>query len=295
MRINLFILSEDPVSLAGLESIVEQDDRIDLIGTAVDEFHGLRCLEETVLQPDVVVLGEPPSKQAICRNVTRIISRYRQEKSRPKIVVVSQNDYDDVVVSALRLGVNGYLARIASPEELLQSLQIVARGGAAFSSTIADRFSRYFSTMQRLPEPPEFSHMTNREMDILELLADGMSNRQIARRLFLAEKTVRNYVSRIFTKLEVHDRAAAVLRARDAGFGDQAEASVPQRLTVEPSDACPTSPSWAPDPTVCSRCDAGARCRRDNSPHAGNGPSRTPSSHTGSPFRTASAQRVGTS
>ncbi|MFC9634000.1 LuxR C-terminal-related transcriptional regulator [Streptomyces mirabilis] len=228
MRINLFILSEDPVSLAGLEAIVEQDDSVNLIGTAVDESHGLRCLENNPLRPDVVIIAEPPSKRAICRNVAWIVSLYRQEKSRPQIVVVSQNDYDDVIVSALRLGVNGYLARIASPEELFQALHIVARGGAAFSPTIAARFSRFFATIQRLPEPPEFSQLTSREAEILELLADGMNNRQIARRLFLAEKTVRNYVSRIFTKLEVHDRAAAVLRARDAGFGDQADAELPQ-------------------------------------------------------------------
>ena len=228
MRINLFILSEDPVSLAGLEAIVEQDDSVNLIGTAVDESHGLRCLENNPLRPDVVLIAEPPSKRAICRNVAWIVSLYRQEKSRPQIVVVSQNDYDDVIVSALRLGVNGYLARIASPEELFQSLHIVARGGAAFSPTIAARFSSFFATIQRLPEPPEFSQLTSRETEILELLADGMNNRQIARRLFLAEKTVRNYVSRIFTKLEVHDRAAAVLRARDAGFGDQPDTALPQ-------------------------------------------------------------------
>ncbi|MFF7881785.1 LuxR C-terminal-related transcriptional regulator [Streptomyces sp. NPDC007896] len=228
MRINLFILSEDPVSLAGLEAIVEQDDSVNLIGTAVDESHGLRCLENNPIRPDVVLIAEPPSKRAICRNVAWIVSLYRQEKSRPQIVVVSQNDYDDVIVSALRLGVNGYLARIASPEELFQSLHIVARGGAAFSPTIAARFSRFFATMQRLPEPPEFSQLTSRETEILELLADGMNNRQIARRLFLAEKTVRNYVSRIFAKLEVHDRAAAVLRARDAGFGDQPDTVLPQ-------------------------------------------------------------------
>ncbi|MFC8678420.1 response regulator transcription factor [Streptomyces sp. BK205] len=228
MRINLFILSEDPVFLAGLEAIVEQDDSVNLIGAAVDESRGLRCLKSNPLRPDVVIIGEPSCKRAICRNVAWVLSTYRHEKSRPRIVVVSQNEYDDVIVSALRLGVNGYLARIACPEELLQSLPIVARGGAAFSPTIAARFSKYFATMQRLPEPPEFSRLTSREGEILKLLADGLNNRQIARRLFLAEKTVRNYVSRIFTKLEVHDRAAAALRARDAGFGEQADAALPQ-------------------------------------------------------------------
>jgi DNA-binding NarL/FixJ family response regulator len=82
--------------------------------------------------------------------------------------------------------------------------------------------------MQRLPEPPEFSRLTSPEREIPKLLADGMNNRQIAQRLFLAEKTVRNHVSRIFTKLEVHDRAAAALRARDAGFGSHPGAGLPQ-------------------------------------------------------------------
>ncbi|MER6568220.1 response regulator transcription factor [Streptomyces sp. NPDC001093] len=229
MRFNLFILSEDPVALAGLEAIVEQDDGFRLIGTAADESRGLRCLEDSVLQPDVVILGEPPSKRAISRDVTGIVSRYRLQRTRPRIVVVSQKDYDDVILSALRLGVNGYLARIASSEELLQSLQIVARGGAAFSPSIAARFSSYFAGVRGVPEPAELTHLTSRETEILELLAGGMSNRQIARTLFLAEKTIRNYVSRIFTKLEVHDRAAAVLRARDAGLGARPDAVAPQR------------------------------------------------------------------
>ncbi|MFE6908575.1 LuxR C-terminal-related transcriptional regulator [Streptomyces erythrochromogenes] len=229
MDINLFILSEDPVSRAGLEAIVDRDEEVSLIGRAADGPDGLRCLEKTELQPHVIILGEPPSKRTICENVQQIDSKYRHAKSRPKMIVVSRNDDDDVIVAALRVGVNGYLARIGSPEELLHSLQIVAKGGAAFSPTIAARFSRYFSTMRGLPELTGFSDLTSRELEILELLAGGLGNHQISRLLFLAEKTVRNYVSRIFAKLEVHDRATAVARARDAGFGGQTTVLVPQQ------------------------------------------------------------------
>lgn len=224
-EINLFILSEDTVTLAGLEAIIDQDDNVSLIGRAVDGTDGMRCLEKSELHPHVIIIGEPPSKRTICENVQQILSKYRHEKSRPKMIVVSQNDDDDVIVAALRSGVNGYLARVGSSEELLHSIRIVAKGGAAFSPTIAARFSRYFSTVRSLPVLTGFSDLTSRELEILDLLAGGLGNRQIARRLFLAEKTVRNYVSRIFAKLEVHDRATAAVRARDAGFGEQSDSS----------------------------------------------------------------------
>ncbi|MBO1337234.1 response regulator transcription factor [Streptomyces sp. VRA16 Mangrove soil] len=228
--INLLIRSEDPVALAGLEAIVDKDVAMTLICRPDGGSGTLRCRPETLPQPHVIILGEPPSKRFICENVQEILSTYGRAKSRPKTLVVSQNDDDDVIVAALRVGVNGYLSRIGSPEELLHSIRLVAKGGAAFSPTIAARFSRYFSTMPSLPELTGFADLTAREMEILELLADGLGNQQIARRLFLAEKTVRNYVTRIFAKLEVHDRASAAVRARDAGLGGQAETLLGQHV-----------------------------------------------------------------
>ncbi|MFJ9036835.1 DNA-binding response regulator [Streptomyces sp. NPDC102406] len=217
--INLLILSEDPVARAGLEAIVDKDVEVSLLRRS----DRLRCPPGEAAQPHVIILGEPPSKRFICDNVQQILSTYGRALTRPRTLVVSQNDDDDVIVAALRVGVNGYLSRIGSPEELLHSIRIVAGGGAAFSSTIAARFSRYFSTMPSIPELTGFADLTVRELEILELLADGMGNQQIARRLFLAEKTVRNYVTRIFAKLGVHDRASAAVRARDAGLGGPPE------------------------------------------------------------------------
>ncbi|MFI0820609.1 LuxR C-terminal-related transcriptional regulator [Streptomyces sp. NPDC021098] len=221
MEINLFIISDNPVSLAGLEAIIEQDEKFTLVGQAVSGPDGMRCLEKTALQPHVIILGEPSSKRSIHEYAQQIASKYRHEKSRPKMLVVSQHDDDDAIFAALRVGVSGYLAHIRSSEELLHSIRIVAKGGAAFSRTIASRLSRHFSTVQVLPELTGLSELTSRELEILELIAGGLSNQQIARRLFLAEKTVRNYVSRIFAKLEVHDRASAAMLARDAGLGTE--------------------------------------------------------------------------
>jgi DNA-binding NarL/FixJ family response regulator len=228
MDIKLFLISDDPVTLAGLKAIIDQDERTTLVGRAADGTSSLRCLEGSAAQPHVIILGEPSSKNAICENVRRIASAYGRGTARPKLLVVSQNDEDDVIIAALRAGVNGYLARIESSDELIHCVQIVAKGGAAFSPTIAARLSRYFSDVQSQPEMVGLADLTSRELEILEFLAGGLSNRQIARRLFLAEKTVRNYVSRIFTKLQVHDRAAAAVAARDAGFGGRTEVALSQ-------------------------------------------------------------------
>ncbi|MFJ6384922.1 DNA-binding response regulator [Kitasatospora sp. NPDC092039] len=221
MGINLFIISDNPVSLAGLETIIEQDDKFTLVGRAVGGLDGMRCLENIASQPHVIILGEPSSNKSIYENAQRVVSKYRRQKTRPKMMVVSQNDDDDAVFTALRVGISGYLSHIRSSEELLHSITIVAKGGAVFSRTIASRLSLHFSTVQILPETTGLSDLTSRELEILELIASGLSNHQIARRIFLAEKTVRNYASRIFAKLEVHDRASAAMLARDAGLGKE--------------------------------------------------------------------------
>lgn len=219
MKSNLFIISDSPITVAGLEAIIDQDDDLSLTGRAARISDGIRRLEDTKFQPDIVILGEPSSKKTICETVQQIVSKCHRENSRPRIIVVSQQDDDDAIVTALRMGVNGYLTQIRSSEELLHAIQIVAEGGAAFSPTIASRLNRYVSDKQSRPDPTKFSDLTDRELEILELLARGLGNQQIARQLFLAEKTVRNYISRIFTKLDVHDRATAVVVARDAGLG----------------------------------------------------------------------------
>ncbi|MET8546035.1 response regulator transcription factor [Kitasatospora sp. NPDC004799] len=219
MGINLFIISDNPVALAGLETIIEQDDKFTLVGRAVSSLDGMRRLENIEIQPHVIILGEPSSKKYIYENAQQIVSTYRHRKTRPKILVVSQNDDDDAVFTALRVGVSGYLSHIRSSEELLHSITMVAEGGAVFSRTIAARLSLHFSTAQILPETIRLSDLTSRELEILELIAGGLSNHQIARRIFLAEKTVRNYASRIFAKLAVHDRDSAAVLARDAGLG----------------------------------------------------------------------------
>jgi DNA-binding NarL/FixJ family response regulator len=160
-----------------------------------------------------------PTKEAMCESAAQICARYRNGGTPPKILVVSRNDSDDAIIDAVRAGIVGYLSHVQVPEELHNAVQIVGKGGAIFSPTIAVRLSQFFSTGDNHSRSSSFYDLTARELQIVDLLASGMRNGEIARRLYLTEKTVRNYVSRIFVKLDVHDRAGAALRARGAGFG----------------------------------------------------------------------------
>ena len=125
-------------------------------------------------------------------------------------------DDDDFVFAALRAGARGYILKEASEREILHAIEAVAAGEAILGAGVADRLRRFFSA----PAPPEpFPDLTDREREILDLIARGASNHEIATRFTLSEKTVRNYVSTILTKLQVAHRAQAIVRAREAGLG----------------------------------------------------------------------------
>jgi DNA-binding NarL/FixJ family response regulator len=139
------------------------------------------------------------------------------------VLVISMYEDDDSVFAALKAGARGYLLKGALKAEILRAIRAVTSGEAIFGPAIARRLMQYFSAPRPNGPREAFPELTERERDILALLARGYTNPEIARRLYLSQKTVRNYVSNIFTKLQVADRAQAIIRAREAGLGrDQA-------------------------------------------------------------------------
>jgi DNA-binding NarL/FixJ family response regulator len=164
--------------------------------------------------PDVVVMDlHMPGLNGI--DATRRITAATPHAA---VLVLTMFGDDDSVFAAMRAGARGYLLKGAGQTEIIQSIQAVARGEAVFGPTIADRVLAFFSGPP--PAPAEaFPELTEREREVLELLARGELNAAIARRLGLSPKTVRNHVSNIFAKLQVADRAQAVIRAREAGLG----------------------------------------------------------------------------
>ncbi len=138
-----------------------------------------------------------------------------------RILVVTMHEDDQSVFTAMRAGARGYLLKGAQPDEVMRAIQAVGSGEAIFSPAVATWLIDFFATIQPVALPHALPELTDREREILALIAQGHSNTIIARQLVLSPKTVSNYVSNIFSKLQVADRAQAMLRARQAGLGER--------------------------------------------------------------------------
>jgi len=197
---------------------------------------GVRTMLSTL--PDIIVIGEAATGndvivQALERRPDVILMDIKMSglngieatrhilRTNPhiKILVVTMFEDDDSVFAAMRAGARGYLLKDADREELGRAIQAVNRGEAIFSPMIAQRMIHYFAALPRTASAVAFPELTDREREILHLMARGQSNLAIANTLSLALKTVQNRVSSIFNKLQVADRSEAIVRARDAGLG----------------------------------------------------------------------------
>ena len=194
----------------GLRVMLGAVPEIQLVGEATT---GDEAIERALaLQPDVVLMDlKMPGASGI--EATRRIVR---ENPRIGVLVLTMFD-DDSVFAAMRAGARGYLLKDARLEDVVRAIDAVGRGEAIFSPSIAGRLLAYFANNR--PVTTAFPELTEREHEILALIAHGRTNEQIAEQLVVSIKTVRNHVSTIFSKLQVADRAQAVVRAREAGLG----------------------------------------------------------------------------
>ncbi|MEV8512006.1 response regulator transcription factor [Dactylosporangium sp. NPDC051484] len=210
--IRVLVADDHPIFRDGLAVLLGSVGGIDVVGTAAT---GLEAVELAVsLRPDVVVMDvQMPGLNGI--EATR---RLAAEAPEVGVVVLTMSEDDGTVFTAVRAGARGYLVKGAEQEEIVRAINTVASGGAVFGATLARRIAEFFAAGP--PAATEaFPELTTREREILELLAAGRSNAQIAQALFLSQKTVRNNVSNVFAKLRVADRAEAIVRAREAGLG----------------------------------------------------------------------------
>ena len=145
-------------------------------------------------------------------DATREISRLAPEVN---VLVLTMFEDDDSVFAAMRAGARGYLLKGADQDDVERAIRTVAAGEAVFGAAVASRLLGYFAA----PPATSFPELTEREREVLELLASGRNNQAIADELVLSLKTVRNHVSNVFAKLRVADRSEAIIKARDAGLG----------------------------------------------------------------------------
>jgi DNA-binding NarL/FixJ family response regulator len=212
--IRVVIADDHPVFRAGLRTLVEESPQLEYAGQAS---HGLEVVEVcAAVQPDVVLMDiRMPGVSGI--DATRQILDARPGTG---VLMLTMLEDDTSVLAAMRAGARGYVLKGAHPDQILRAITAVAAGEVIFGAALAARMTEFFHGGPARIKPA-FANLSQREHDVLDLIAAGESNTAIARRLGLSEKTIRNNVSAILAKLQVSDRSAAIVRARDAGLGSR--------------------------------------------------------------------------
>ena len=217
MPINVLIADDHVFYREGVRALLNNSPEITVVGEASNGDEVIAKAAE--LNPTVILMDlKMPGINGI--EATRKITA---AQSTIGVLVITMFDDDDSVFAAMRAGARGYLLKDADKDELVRAIVAVERGEAIFSPAIAQRMIQYFTVSSGHPVPSkkskDFPELTERELEILDFIAQGHNNAVIANKLSLSIKTVQNYVSSILTKLQVADRAQAIVRAREAGFG----------------------------------------------------------------------------
>ncbi len=211
--ITILIADDHTLFRSGLEALFGSLPDTAVIAQAATGAEAVALAAEH--QPDVVLMDiQMPGTNGI--EATRQIV---QTSPHIGVIIVTMFEDDDSVFAAMRAGARGYVLKGAGQEEMLRTVRAVARGEALFGPAIAARLMTFFATPVLDPDIPLFPELTDREREVLDLIARGESNSDIAERLHIRPKTVGNHISNIFSKLHVADRAQAIIRARKAGLG----------------------------------------------------------------------------
>ncbi len=209
----VLVVDDHPVFRDGLAGTLRSEPDLEVIGSCADGAEAVQVATE--LQPDVVVMDLNMPRMSGIEATRSIVTA----SPHVGVLVLTMVDDDDSVFAAVRAGARGYLLKGSSPEDIVRAVRSVDRREAIFGPGIAERMLGFFAEAHTRPRAPAFPELTDREREILELIAGGARNPDIARQLFISAKTVRNHISNIFSKLQVADRADAIERARAAGMG----------------------------------------------------------------------------
>ena len=212
-RLRVLIADDHPLFREGMHGLLDSVAETEVVGEATTGAEAI--IQARALQPDVILMDiKMPGINGI--EATREIVAASPHIS---ILMVTMLEDDESVFAAMRAGARGYVLKGANQAEILRAIRAVASGEAIFGPGIAKRVLSFFAAARPTIPSRVFPELSERETELLALMAQGHSNQEIAEQLGLTLKTVRNHVSNIFSKLQVADRAQAVIRAREAGLG----------------------------------------------------------------------------
>ena len=211
-RIRVLIADDHPVFRDGLHALVDAAPDLDFVGEATT---GVEAVDLAASGRPAVILMDLRMPELSGIEATRQIL---EADPTVGILIVTMSEDDESLFAAMRAGARGYIPKDAERGEILSAIRAAALGEAVFGASIARRVAEFFAA-PRSPAAEPFPDLTERENEILELIAQGRSNGDIAGRLGITSKTVRNHVANVFNKLQVADRSQAIVRAREAGLG----------------------------------------------------------------------------
>ncbi|MDP9485528.1 MAG: response regulator transcription factor [Actinomycetota bacterium] len=211
--IRVLIADDHPLFREGMRGRLERADEIEVAGEAASGDEAVEKARE--LAPDVVLMDIKMPKMNGIDATREILSA----GPGVGVLVLTMFEDDDSVFAAMRAGAKGYLLKDSGGREVVNAIRAVASGEAVFGPGVAERIMAFFSASKLAGPQRAFPELTEREEEVLSLIAQGKSNEEIAKGLFLSLKTVRNHASNIFVKLQVADRTQAAIRAREAGLG----------------------------------------------------------------------------
>ncbi|WAP55794.1 response regulator [Streptomyces sp. S465] len=220
MTIKVIIVDDQAMVRAGFAALLAAQSDIDVVGEAPDGREGVEVSRRT--HPDVVLMDVRMPEMDGLTAARQLLDPPRGVTHRPKVLMLTTFDVDDYVYEALRAGASGFLLKDAPPADLISAVRVVAAGEALLAPSVTRRLIADFARQRPAPRRDgralRRGRLTPRETEVLELIARGLSNQEIAESLVLAEQTVKTHVGRVLAKLALRDRAQAVIFAYESGL-----------------------------------------------------------------------------